>query len=121
MKRSLQAIKDDIAKKEETLKTLQKNHPYLAHLSEVQILAYFDIETISELEQHIKTLIPLHDDLHLQESKLCLCTDSTGQPKYLYNSEASAQKEAHTLAAQKRVKLKVYPCPDNYGWHLSKK
>lgn len=117
MKKSLQAIKNEIVQKEETLKALQKTHPHLAHLSEVQILAYFDVETISELEQHI----PLHDDLPLQENKLCSCTDSTGQPKDLYNSEASAQNEGHILAAHKRVKLKVYPCPDNYGWHLSKR
>ena len=121
MEKSFQAIKDVIFKKEETLKTLQKTHPHLAHLSEVEILAYFNIETISELEQHIKTLLPVQDDLPLQEHKLCSCTDSTDQPKELYDSEASAQKEAHTLATLKRVKLKVYPCPDNCGWHLSKK
>ena len=121
MKKSLQAIKNNIVKKEEALKALQKTHPHLTHLYESQILAYFDIETISELEQHIKTLIPLHDDLSLKENKLCSCTDSTSQPKELYNSEASAQKEANTLVVQKRVRLKVYPCPDNYGWHLSKK
>ena len=121
MEKSLQAIKNDIVKKEETLKALQKIHPHLAYLSEIQILAYFDVKTIPELEQHIKESTQPYGNVSVQNDQLCSCTDSKGQPKDLYASEEFAQKEANELAAQKRVKLKVYLCPDNCGWHLSKR
>jgi hypothetical protein len=121
MKKSLQTLKNDIAKREETLKALQKSHPHLSYLSESKILSYFDVETIYELEQHIKESTQPHNNLPLQESQLCACTDSRGQPKDLYNSEVSAQREVNALATQNRVRLKVYPCSNNCGWHLSKR
>lgn len=120
LEKSLQTLKNDIAKKEETLKALQKTYPHLAHISEAQILAYFDVKTISELEQYIKESTQPYSNVPIQDNQLCSCTDSKGQPKDLYASEEFAQKEADALAIQKRVKLKVYSCPDDCGWHLSK-
>ena len=116
-------MKNDIAKKEETLKALQKTYPHLSHLPEAQILAYFDVATMDELNEyikHIKESTQPHDNLP-HDSQLCSCTNSKGQPKDLYNSEKSAQKEATILVKQKRLKLKVYPCPDGCGWHLTKR
>jgi len=54
LKKSLQTLKNKIAKKEEILKALQKNHPYIIQLSEAQILTYFDVATIPELERYIE-------------------------------------------------------------------
>ena len=113
-------MKNSIAKKEETLKALQKTYPHLCHLPEAQILAYFDVATMDELK-HIKESTQPHDNLPLQDSQLCSCTDSKGQPKDLYNSKESAQREANTLATQKRLSLSVYPCPDGCGWHLTRR
>jgi hypothetical protein len=121
LEKSLQAMKNGIAKKEETLKALQKTYPHLSHLPDAQILAYFDVDTIPELKKHIKESTQPHDNLTEQDIDICSCTDSKGQPKDLYNSEESAQREANALATQKRLQLKVYPCPDGYGWHLSKR
>ncbi len=121
MKKSLRVIKNDIIKKEETLKALQKIHPHLVNLSEIEILAYFNVKTIPELEQHSIESTQSYDDVLIQDTQLCSCTDSKGQAKDLYTSEEFAQKEANALTAQKRVKLKVYLCPDHCGWHLSKK
>lgn len=121
MKKSLRVIKNNIIKKEETLKALQKIHPHLVNLSEIEILAYFNVKTIPELEQHIKESTQPYDDIPVQDTQWCSCTDSKGQPKDLYASEEFAKKETNKLTAQKRVKLKVYPCPDHCGWHLSKK
>ncbi len=116
-------MKNSIAKKEETLKAVQKFYPHLSHLPEAQILAYFDIDTMDELNEyikHIKETTQPRDNLSLQDSQLCSCTNSKGQPKDLYNSEESAQREANALATQKRLQLSVYPCPNHCGWHLTK-
>jgi hypothetical protein len=120
LKKSLQILKNNIAKKEETLKALQNTYPHLAHLSETQLLAYFKVNTMDELKKHIKVIkSSIHHD-H-PESPSCSCTDSRGQAKDLYIAEEFAQKEAETLTIQKRVKLKVYSCPDGCGWHLAKR
>jgi len=116
-------MKNGIAKKEETLKVLQKTYPHLVHLPEAQILAYFDVATMDELNEyikHIKESIQSYDNLPLKDSHACSCTDSKGQPKDLYDSKESAKKEANVLATQKRLQLSVYPCPYGYGWHLTK-
>jgi len=124
MEKSLQAIKNEIVQKEETLKALQKTHPHLAHLSESQLLAYFNLATMDELNEyikHIKKSTQAHDDLSLHGNQLCSCTDSKGHPKDLYHSEESAQKEANILAIQQKLSLTIYPCPNHCGWHLSKR
>jgi len=122
LEQSLQAIKTDLAKKEEILKTLKKN-PHLSYLSETQILTYFKVESILELNEHskrIKESIQANENLSVQENDICSCTDSKGQPKDLYYSEASAQ-EAMMLSIQKESQLSVYICPDGGGWHLTKR
>ncbi len=122
--KSLQALKADIAKKEETLKALQKTYPHLANLSETQILTYFEVSTIPELIEHIKRIKAFEEpdeNLTATQGHLCSCTDSKGQPKEIYDSEASAQREITLLETEKRVKLSVYICPDGFGWHLTKR
>jgi hypothetical protein len=121
--RSLHAIKNNIAKKERTLKTLHKNHPHLKHLSETQILAYFDIlsmDELSVLKTNIKKSTLSNDNIIDEEYSICSCTNSQGQAKDLYSSEESAQKEATVFVGQKKLKLKVYVCPNGCGWHLTK-
>ena len=121
--KSLHAIKNDIAKKENILRSLQKTHPHLKHLSEIQILTYFNINSIDELSTHITNLkastLP-HDNLMDDKRPICSCRNSDGQAKDLYDSEESAQKEATVLVVQKKLQLKVYVCPNGCGWHLTK-
>ena len=124
MKRSLQAIKNDIVKKEETLKALQKTYPHLAHLPESQLLAYFNFRTIDEINKYIKhtqEYTQAYDDASLQDTQLCSCSDSKGHLKDLYHSEELAQREANILAKQQKLSLTVYLCPSHCGWHLSKR
>lgn len=121
--RALHAIKNDIAEKERTLKTLHKSYPHLKHLSETQILAYFDILSMDELSvprTDIKKSTLYKGDIIDKEHYICSCTNSNGQPKDLYGSEESAQKEATAIIGQKNLKLKVYVCPNGCGWHLTK-
>ncbi len=124
MEKSLQAIKSKILKKEVLLKVLHKTHPHLTHLSESQLLIYFDIDTMNELSKYLKYLkrsTQAHADLSSQDSKLCSCTDSRGQLKDLYHSKESAQKEIELLSGQHKPSLSIYPCPNHCGWHLSKR
>lgn len=119
----LQAIKNNIAKKEKTLKTIHKKHPHLKHLSKTQILAYFDIlsmDELSVLRTNIKKSTLLKDNIINEEHSICSCTNSQGQAKDLYESEESAQKEATVFVGQKKLELKVYVCPNGCGWHLTK-
>ena len=122
--KSLQTLKDKIAKKEETLKGLQKTYPQLSYLSETEILAYFEVSTMPELIEHIKCIKASEqpdENLTETQSHLCSCTDSKGQPKEIYDSEASAHGAITLLGIEKSLKLCVYRCPYGCGWHLTKK
>lgn len=120
---SLYAIKNDIAKKEKILKSLQKTYPHLKHLSQIEILAYFNIHSMDELSTHLTNLdestLP-YDDLMDNKRSMCSCTNSDGQAKDLYDSEESAQKAAIVFVAKRKMQLKVYVCPNGFGWHLTK-
>ena len=123
-KKSFQALKANLSSKETTLKTLQKTYPQLSYLSETEILAYFEVSTIPELIEHIKCIKASEqpdENLTATQSHLCSCTDSKGQPKEIYDSEASAHGAITLLGIEKSLKLCVYRCPDGCGWHLTKK
>lgn len=51
-----------------------------------------------------------------KEKTYCTCKDSTGEPKYLYTS----QNELEYILTSTNISLKVYPCPYEKGWHLTK-
>jgi hypothetical protein len=122
-KKSLQAIKNDIDRSEEIFKLLQKSHPHLAHLSEIQILNYFHVNSIDQLHEHIQQIKASKEsyyDLSVQKHEICSCRDSHGEIKNLYDSETSAQAEADTLSKRYTLKLSVYRCPYGAGWHLTK-
>lgn len=123
IKKSLQAIKAELVHKETTLKILHKHYPHLAQFSEEQILKRFNVSTINELKEHIKyiTESSLPATSHtITDNTMCSCNDEKGEWKYLYDTQARAQHEANELMINKRLKLKVYPCPYSYGWHLTK-
>ena len=121
--KSLQRLKSDLTNKETTLKAIQNHYPYLANLSEKQILAYFEVATIDELSTDIGTTQPYSKDQdhhNEQNISLCSCTDTQGKTKDLYESEESALKKATVFVGQKKIQLKVYVCPNGCGWHLTK-
>ena len=119
LKKSLQTLKKELSKKETILKAIQQTNPQLRTLSKHQILAYFEVTGIDELEEYIKhkkESIPTDT----QNTLICHCIDSQGQLKALYDSEESAQKEASVLSKQKNLNLSIYLCPYHAGWHLTK-
>ena len=113
LKKSLQAIKNDIVQNEEILKVLQKSYPHLAHLSENQLLDYFNVKSIHELLRHIEQIKEAQEpqNLTIQKIEICSCTDSNGQTKDLYDSEVSAREQISKLSKEKRLQLSVYLCP----------
>jgi hypothetical protein len=52
-----------------------------------------------------------------EDNSYCTCKDSSGEFKYLYTS----QDEIDYILSSKSISLKVYPCPYEKGWHLTKK
>jgi len=55
-------------------------------------------------------------------SKKCqYCTDSNGRQKDLYETKKGAELRAEILYEEKGMRLTVYKCPTNKGWHLTKR
>ncbi|MDR0453314.1 MAG: hypothetical protein LBH05_00715 [Deferribacteraceae bacterium] len=54
-------------------------------------------------------------------SKVCkYCVDSHKQPKQLYLTESSAKTRSEILEKEKGTMLKIYKCPYQKGFHLTK-
>lgn len=123
LEKSLQTIKTELAKRETTLKSIQQIYPYLEHLSEAEILAYFQVTSVDALDKHIQQIknTNLHHTDHLgSENAICNCTDSTGALKTLYETHALAELEMDQLNVKNLLTLRVYACPSGNGWHLTK-
>lgn len=117
IKHSLQTLKTDLERKERSVKYLQKHYPHLSDLSEAELIKYFDLKKVDELEDHIENLI---DKSCLKETSInhtiCSCKDSKGELKTLYKTENEAQK----VIAGSHMTLSLYQCPDGQGWHITK-
>lgn len=117
IKHSLQTLKTDLEHKERSVKYLQKHYPHLSDLSEAELIKFFDLKTLDELEDHIKILI---EKSCFKETSInhtiCSCQDSKGELKALYKSEKEAQK----VIAESHMTLSLYQCPYGQGWHITK-
>ena len=120
IKKSLQTLKSDLAYKETLLKTIYNHYPHLSDFSQEALLAYFQFDTLSELNEHIKDVIQTSAENNMADTMLCTCKDGKGEFKALYKTEALAQEQADRSKTQPNIKLKVYPCPYGCGWHLTK-
>ncbi len=49
----------------------------------------------------------------------CCCTGSDGREKTLYDTEQEAERVARLILERRGVELRVYECPDAWGWHLT--
>jgi hypothetical protein len=47
----------------------------------------------------------------------CTCEDALGHPKMLYSSKKEAEE---ALGYSQALNLRIYPCPSEKGWHLTK-
>lgn len=121
IKKSLQTLKSDLARKEATLKLIHNHYPHLADFTEEEILAYFHLSTINELREHIQDFIKTSTEDETHNNARCTCKDSKGEFKDIYDTQELAQQKADLLMTHKVLKLKVYLCPSGYGWHLTKR
>lgn len=120
IKKSLQQLKNDLSHKERLFKAIHTHYPHLSSLEEKELLAYFQVTTLDELEIHFHNTIDRSSTKNNNEEDHCTCKDSSGEFKELYETDTVAQRQAERSMMQHNVRLKVYPCPYGYGWHLTK-
>jgi len=54
------------------------------------------------------------------DEKICICTDASGEMKYLYLSKKEAELAKELRQREQNIMLKIYACPTSRGWHLTK-
>jgi len=126
LKKSLKPIKKKILKSDTAFTTIKRVYRHLSLYSNEEILRYYHVKDIQELEEHIESIKQtlLYETKsqrdELEDIDNCFCLDSRGEFKYLYKSKKDAKRQIEYTYKSKRVKLKLYPCPYHVGWHLSR-
>lgn len=126
IKKSLKPIKKKLQNKDNLFVTIRRVYTHLSELSNEEILDYYNVRSLKELEthiEHIKEILKKQTENYaeeLEELDTCFCVDSRGDFKYLYESKKEAEKQVLFTFKSKRVKLNLYACPFHCGWHLSK-
>ena len=126
MKKSLKPIKKKIQNKDNVYRTIRRLYTHLSELSNEEILDYYNVNSIKELNthiEHIKEILKKRIENYkeeIEELDACFCQDSRGDFKYLYTNKKEAEKQLNYSWQTKRVKLSLYTCPYHCGWHLSK-
>jgi len=126
LKKPLKSIKKKLNNKQKLFVTIKRVYTHLSELSNEEILEYYQVTSLKELEQHIehiknilKKQIENYEE-ELKEIDACFCLDSRGDFKYLYVTKQEAQKQSNYTWQTKRIKLTLYSCPYHCGWHLSR-
>ena len=126
IKKSLKPIKKKLQNKDKLFVTIRRVYTHLSELSNEEILDYYNVRSLKELDEHIehvKAVLKKQTENYeeeLEELDACFCVDSRGDFKYLYESKKEAEKQVLFSEKTKRVKLTLYACPFHCGWHLSK-
>jgi len=105
----------------------KKGEPRAEYYSEYEAQSGADYEKIT----HGADLVPYKcsecDKWHLSPknrqtpSITCnYCKDSKGNYKELYATEEIARQRAKILEEEQGIKLRIYPCDHNHGYHLTK-
>jgi len=126
IKKSLKPIKKKLQNKEKLYVTIRRVYTHLSELSNKEILNYYNVNSLKELDthiEHIKNILKKQTENYeekLEELDACFCLDSRGDFKYLYESKKEAKAQMEFSLKTKRVKLTLYACPFHAGWHLAK-
>ncbi|CAA6810066.1 MAG: Unknown protein [uncultured Sulfurovum sp.] len=126
IKKFLTPIKKKIKNKTRLYLTIKHVYPHLCELSNEEILDYYQVKSLKELDAHIEYVKEIlkkkkeNDEEKLDALDTCFCVDSHGDFKYLYQTKKEAEKQRLYSLKTKRVKLTLYTCPFHCGWHLSK-
>jgi hypothetical protein len=125
IKKSLKPIKKKLQNKDKLYVTIRRVYTHLSELSNEEILDYYNVNSLKELDthiEHVKEVLKKQTEDYeekLEELDACFCMDSRGDFKYLYESKKEAQQQVQFSLKSKRVKLTLYACPFHCGWHLS--
>ena len=126
MKKSLKPIKKKIQNKNKLYITIRRVYTHLSELSNKEILDYYNVASLKELNSHIehikkvlKKQIENYEE-ELEQINACFCLDSNEDFKYLYSTKKEAEQQVKFTLKTKRVKLALYPCTFHCGWHLTK-
>jgi len=125
-KKSLKPIKKNLQNRNRLFATIRHVYTHLSELSNEEILDYYNVSSLKELEVHIKHIKEILkreiENYHEEREALttCFCVDSRGEFKYLYERKKEAEKQLQFSLKTKRVKLALYACPFHCGWHLAK-
>ncbi len=125
LKKSLKTIRKSIVQKNTIFRTIRHVYTHLDDLSNEEILDYYGLGTIQELESHVEKIkvILLNREINknsIETLDSCFCMDSRKEFKYLYNSKKDAERQIAFSRQHKGIKLKLYACPYHCGWHLAK-
>ncbi len=126
IKKSLKPIRKKLQNRDKPFVTIRAVYTHLSELSNEEILDYYNVASVKELEQHIECVKEIlkkqieNYTAELEALDTCFCVDSRGDFKYLYTSKKEAQKQIEFLLKNRAVKLTLYPCPFHCGWHLTR-
>jgi predicted ATP-binding protein involved in virulence len=126
LKKTLKPIKKKLLYKNNIFKTIKHVYPHLSDLTHKEILDYYQLESAQLLERHVEKIkeifINNKQDYkeNIEELDACFCTDREDDFKDLYHTQREANRRINIFYKEQRVKLKLYPCPYNCGWHLTK-
>ena len=125
LKKSLKSIRKSIVHKNTVFRTIRHVYTHLDDLTNEEILEYYGLGSIQELESHVENIKVIllnreiiKNDIELLDS--CFCMDSRKEFKYLYTTKKDAQQQIAYSRQHKGIKLKLYACPYHCGWHLAK-
>ena len=117
----LKHLKKAYEQEDAAIKKLKSNFPHLSDMSKETLLAYFDCTSPSELVDISHALARTIDKTSKpSEENFCRCIDSNGIPKLLYATHNEAERIERYVMQKRGILLKIYPCPNVKGWHLSK-
>jgi hypothetical protein len=126
LKKSLKPIKKKFENKYKAFMTIRRVYTHLSELSNEEILDYYNVQNIKELEahiEHVKNILQKQIENYEEELKeidACFCLDSRADFKFLYSTKKEAEQQVNFSWKTKRIKLTLYPCPFHCGWHISK-
>lgn len=127
LKKSLKPLKKRIQNKNKLYITIRRVYTHLSELSNEEILDYYNVTSLKELDKHIehikevlKRQIKNHEEELEQMEDGCFCLDSNGDFKYLYSTKKEAEQQVKFSQKTKQITLELYPCPFHGGWHLTK-
>jgi len=125
LKKSLKSIRKNIVFTSNIFRTIRHVYTHLDNLTNEEILDYYGLRSIHELESHvekIKVLLLNRETIknNIETLDSCFCMDSRKEFKYLYTTKKDAQRQVAYTHQNKGIKLKLYACPYHCGWHLAK-